>query len=163
AGLTPVMTPAVDSCNEHIFHQYTVRVERRDALQAHLKSKGIGTAIYYPVPLHLQNCFSELGYKRGALPEAERAAAEVLSLPVDLLARVDAVIVAAPATTHAQLALECIAAGKPCLVEKPFALSVRDAEAVARSSAERKVPVAAGHLLVFHPAVERLRALVRQG
>jgi len=82
AGLTPVMTPAVDSCNEHIFHQYTVRVERRDALQAHLKSKGIGTAIYYPVPLHLQNCFSELGYKRGALPEAERAAAEVLSLPV---------------------------------------------------------------------------------
>ena len=81
----------------------------------------------------------------------------------DLLPRVDAVIVAAPATTHAQLALQCIAAGKPCLVEKPFALSVRDAEAVARSSAERKVPVAAGHLLVFHPAVERLRALVRQG
>src|SRR5438067_4313014 len=82
AGLTPVTPPAVDSCNEHIFHQYTVRVERRDALQAHLKSKGIGYAIYYPVPVHLQNCFSELGYKRGALPEAERAAAEVLSLPV---------------------------------------------------------------------------------
>ena len=81
----------------------------------------------------------------------------------DLLRRVDAVIVAAPATTHAQLALECIAAGKPCLVEKPFALSVQDAEAVARSAAERQVPVAAGHLLVFHPAVERLRALVRQG
>jgi dTDP-4-amino-4,6-dideoxygalactose transaminase len=82
AGLAPVTTPAVDSCNEHIFHQFTVRVERRDALQAHLKSKGIGTAVYYPVPLHLQNCFSHLGYKRGALPEAERAAAEVLSLPV---------------------------------------------------------------------------------
>jgi dTDP-4-amino-4,6-dideoxygalactose transaminase len=82
AGLAPVTTPAVDECNEHIFHQYTVRVERRDVLQAHLKSKGIGTAVYYPVPLHLQNCFSHLGYKRGAFPEAERAAAEVLSLPV---------------------------------------------------------------------------------
>src|SRR5205814_10532388 len=59
--------------------------------------------------------------------------------------------------------LQCNAAGKHCLVEKPSALSVRDAEAVARSSAERKVPVAAGHLLVFHAAVERLRDLVRQG
>jgi len=82
AQLPQVRLPVVESNNEHIFHQYTVRAERRDALQAHLKSKGIGTAIYYPVPLHLQNCFSSLGYKRGALPEAERAAAEVLSLPV---------------------------------------------------------------------------------
>ncbi len=81
----------------------------------------------------------------------------------DLLPRVDAVIVASPATTHAQLALQCIAAGKPCLVEKPFALSVRDAEAVARAATERQVAVAAGHLLVFHPAVERLRILVREG
>ncbi len=81
----------------------------------------------------------------------------------DLLPRVDAVIVASPATTHAQLALQCIAAGKPCLVEKPFALSVRDAEAVARAATERQVAVAAGHLLVFHPAVERLRTLVREG
>src|SRR5207245_5613762 len=81
----------------------------------------------------------------------------------DLLDRVDAVIVASPAITHAPLALQCIAAGKPCLVEKPFALSVRDAEAVARAAAERRVPVAAGHLLVFHPAVERLRALVQEG
>ena len=81
----------------------------------------------------------------------------------DLLLRVDAVIVASPAMTHAQLALQCIAAGKPCLVEKPFALSVRDAEAVARAATERQVAVAAGHLLVFHPAVERLRTLVREG
>ena len=81
----------------------------------------------------------------------------------DLLPRVDAVIVASPATTHAQLALQCVAAGKPCLVEKPFALSVRDAEAVARAATERQVAVAAGHLLVFHPAVERLRTLVREG
>jgi len=72
----------VDACNEHVFHQYTLRVERRDELQAHLKSKRIGSAVYYPVPLHLQQCFSHLGYRRGQFPEAERAAAEVLSLPV---------------------------------------------------------------------------------
>ncbi|HEX4628259.1 MAG TPA: Gfo/Idh/MocA family oxidoreductase, partial [Gemmatimonadales bacterium] len=81
----------------------------------------------------------------------------------DLLGRVDAVIIAAPAATHARLAGQCIAAGKPCLVEKPFALSVRDAEAVARAAADARVPVVAGHLLVFHPAVERLRALVVGG
>jgi len=81
----------------------------------------------------------------------------------DLLRRVDAVVVASPAATHARLALECIQAGKPCLVEKPFALSTRDAEAVARAAADCKVPVLAGHLLVFHPAVERLRALVQGG
>ena len=67
--------------NEHIFHQYTLRVARRDALQAHLKAKGIGTAIYYPVPLHRQPCFADLGYPAGSLPHAEHAAAEVLSLP----------------------------------------------------------------------------------
>ena len=81
----------------------------------------------------------------------------------DLLSRVDAVVIASPATTHARVALQCVEAGKPCLVEKPFALSTRDAEAVARAAAERKVPVLAGHLLVFHPAVERLRALVQGG
>lgn len=81
----------------------------------------------------------------------------------ELLSRVDAVVVASPAKTHARLALQCVEAGKPCLVEKPFALSVADAEAVARQAAARRVPVAAGHLLVFHPAVERLRELVRGG
>jgi predicted dehydrogenase len=81
----------------------------------------------------------------------------------DLLARVDAVVIASPAATHAPLALQCIAAGKPCLVEKPFALSTRDAEAVARAAAAARVPVLAGHLLVFHPAVERLRTLVQGG
>jgi dTDP-4-amino-4,6-dideoxygalactose transaminase len=79
AGVTP---PWVAPSNEHIFHQYTLRVERRDALQEHLKSKGIGSAIYYPLPLHLQPCFGDLGYRPGQLPESERAAAEVLSLPV---------------------------------------------------------------------------------
>lgn len=80
-----------------------------------------------------------------------------------LLERVDAVVIAAPAKLHAALALTAITAGKPCLVEKPFALTVADAERVAALAAERKVPVLAGHLLVFHPAVERLRALVRDG
>jgi len=82
AGIPQVRPPAVDPANEHIFHQYTLRVERRDELQAHLKSKGIGSAIYYPVPLHLQQCFGHLGYRAGRLPESERASREVLSLPV---------------------------------------------------------------------------------
>jgi len=81
----------------------------------------------------------------------------------ELLSRVDAAIVASPAGTHAAVARRCIEAGKPCLVEKPFALNVKDAEAVAALSAERKVPVLAGHLLVFHAAVERLRTLVQGG
>jgi len=82
ADLPQVKPPVVQANNEHIFHQYTLRVERRDELQAHLKTKGIGSAVYYPVPLHLQPCFSHLGYRRGRLPEAERAAGDVLSLPV---------------------------------------------------------------------------------
>jgi predicted dehydrogenase len=80
-----------------------------------------------------------------------------------LLGRVDAVIIAAPAKAHAGLAQRAIAAGKPCLVEKPFALSVADAEAVAAAAAARQVPVLAGHLLIFHPAVDALRALVVGG
>jgi dTDP-4-amino-4,6-dideoxygalactose transaminase len=75
---TPVTTPE----NESIFNQYTVRSPRRDALQAHLKAKGIGTSIYYPLPLHLQPCFAYLDYSEGQLPEAERASREVLSLPI---------------------------------------------------------------------------------
>src|SRR5207247_2236382 len=82
ADLPAVRPPAVDPANEHIFHQYTLRVERRDELQAHLKRQGVGSAIYYPVPLHLQPCFSHLGYRPGRLPESERASREVLSLPV---------------------------------------------------------------------------------
>lgn len=80
-----------------------------------------------------------------------------------LLQAVDAVIVASPAATHATVALQAVDAGKPVLVEKPFALNVRDAEEVARRGAARGVPVLAGHLLVYHPAVERLRAMVQAG
>ncbi|PYP46686.1 MAG: gfo/Idh/MocA family oxidoreductase [Gemmatimonadetes bacterium] len=90
-------------------------------------------------------------------------AAHVTADAADLLGRVDAVVIASPAATHARFALQCVEAGKPCLVEKPFALSVQDAEAVARAAADAGVPVLAGHLLVFHPAVERLRALVQGG
>jgi dTDP-4-amino-4,6-dideoxygalactose transaminase len=85
SGLTErgaVRTPArADNCI-HIFNQYTLRVERREALREHLKSAGIGHSVYYPVPLHLQECFAELGYKKGDLPVAEQASEEVVSLPV---------------------------------------------------------------------------------
>ena len=79
AGVT---TPYVDPANEPIYNQYTIRAERRDALQAYLKQHGIGSSIYYPLPLHLQPCFAYLGYNKGRCPHAEKAAGEVLSLPV---------------------------------------------------------------------------------
>jgi dTDP-4-amino-4,6-dideoxygalactose transaminase len=83
AGLEPdVRTPVVGPESESIYNQYTIRAARRDALQNHLKNLGIGTAIYYPLPLHLQPCFAYLGYRRGEFPESERASDEVLSLPV---------------------------------------------------------------------------------
>src|SRR5690349_972827 len=82
AGLEGVTTPVVDRANEHIFHQYTLRAQRRDQLQAHLKAEGIGCAVYYPIPLHRQECFAPLGYREGRLPVSERAAREVLSLPI---------------------------------------------------------------------------------
>lgn len=66
----------------HVYHQYTLRVERRDELQAYLKEQGIATMIYYPVPLHLQPVFSYLGYKEGDLPVTEKATKEALSLPM---------------------------------------------------------------------------------
>jgi len=81
-GLADVRTPVIDPANVSIYNQYTLRVPKRDELQEHLKKKGIGSSIYYPLPLHLQPCFQYLGYSEGAFPESERAAKEVISLPV---------------------------------------------------------------------------------
>ena len=81
-GVPQVTPPVVDPANEHIFHQYTLRAERRDALQTHLKKEGIGHAVYYPIPLHRQPCFAYLGYKDGSLPQAEQASREAISLPI---------------------------------------------------------------------------------
>jgi dTDP-4-amino-4,6-dideoxygalactose transaminase len=66
----------------HVYHQYVVRLARRDAVKARLAERGISTAVFYPIPLHLQDCFTNLGYREGDLPESERAAKEVLALPV---------------------------------------------------------------------------------
>jgi dTDP-4-amino-4,6-dideoxygalactose transaminase len=77
-----IMPPLVPEGYEHVFHQYTVRVEERDTLQRVLAEKKIGSAIYYPVPLHLQPLYASLGYKAGDFPHAEHAAQEVLSLPM---------------------------------------------------------------------------------
>jgi len=68
--------------DRHIFNQYVIRVSRRDELQAVLKSYGVGTEVYYPVPMHLQECFEYLGHRVGDFPESERAAKQTLALPV---------------------------------------------------------------------------------
>ena len=70
--------------NESIVNQYTIRVPggRRDALQDFLKARGVGSSVYYPIPLDRQECFEYLGYRPGQFPESERASREVLSLPV---------------------------------------------------------------------------------
>jgi len=82
ADCAAVTTPVVADGNVSIFNQYVIRVPRRDDLKAHLTEQGIGNAVYYPVSLHEQDCFSELGCRRGDFPESERAAQETLALPV---------------------------------------------------------------------------------
>lgn len=77
-----VMPPHEPEGCEHVYHQYTIRCERRDALQQHLAARKIGSTVYYPYPLHLQPLYEHLGHKAGDFPHAERAAQEVLSLPM---------------------------------------------------------------------------------
>lgn len=66
----------------HVYHQYVVRVPDRDGVRERLAARGIATAVFYPVPLHLQECFADLGYREGSFPQAEKASREVLALPV---------------------------------------------------------------------------------
>ncbi|MFE8701704.1 DegT/DnrJ/EryC1/StrS family aminotransferase [Cytobacillus sp. FJAT-54145] len=77
-----VVTPIEKEGNYHVFHQYTIRVEKRDELQKYLQEQGVSTMIYYPLPLHIQPVFKDLGYKEGDLPISEKAANEALSLPM---------------------------------------------------------------------------------
>ena len=77
-----VTLPHTTPGNFHVYNQFTVRAPKRDALRAFLKEKGIGTEVYYPLPMHLQNCYRELGHQKRSFPLSEQAADEVMSLPI---------------------------------------------------------------------------------
>ena len=83
AGLTDrVILPTAPADRHHIFNQYVVQVRERDRVRRFPDDRGIGTEVYYPVPFHLQECFSSLGHRRGDFPQAEAAADSVLALPI---------------------------------------------------------------------------------
>jgi len=77
-----VALPKTRSQAVHVFHQYVIRVRRRDELKAFLRNRGVESEVYYPLPLHQQPAFRSLGFPAGSFPESERAAAEVLALPI---------------------------------------------------------------------------------
>ncbi len=78
----PLQTPKIPAHTKHVFHLYSIATEKRDALAAHLTKAGIGSGTYYPLPLHLQPCYKNLGYKLGDFPVSERLASQALSLPM---------------------------------------------------------------------------------
>jgi dTDP-4-amino-4,6-dideoxygalactose transaminase len=78
----PLKLPVSRPENYHVYHQFTVRFQRRDELKAKLAEREIGSAVFYPSPLHLQRAYASLGYGPGDFPESEKAASEVLSLPI---------------------------------------------------------------------------------
>lgn len=80
--LERVVLPVTETGNYHVFNQFTIRAQQRDEVRTYLKEKGIGTEVYYPVPMHLQLCYRKLGYQKGDFPVSERAAEEALSLPI---------------------------------------------------------------------------------
>ena len=80
--LDRITVPATGPGNFHVYNQYTIRAPQRDELRNFLKEKGVGSEVYYPLPMHLQNCYQDLGYRKGSFPVSERAAEEVLSLPI---------------------------------------------------------------------------------
>jgi dTDP-4-amino-4,6-dideoxygalactose transaminase len=82
SGLRGVQTPTVRPHSEHVYHLYVVRAEHRDDLRAHLADGGVGTGVHYGLPVHLQPAYQSLGLGPGSLPATERAASEVLSLPL---------------------------------------------------------------------------------
>ena len=77
-----IVLPEVAAGCRHVFHQYVVRVRERDRVRRKLADRGIATAVFYPIPLHIQKCFADLGYREGEFPESEKAAKEVLALPI---------------------------------------------------------------------------------
>ena len=77
-----IVLPTADPRGTHVWHQYVIRTPRRDDLRAHLAAQSIGSEVYYPVPLHLQDALVGLGYREGQFPQSERAAREVLALPI---------------------------------------------------------------------------------
>lgn len=82
AARVPAELRLPEDVSDHVYHQFVVRAPRRDALRDFLAERGVSTEVYYPVPLHLQACFADLGYRAGAFPVSEAASREALALPI---------------------------------------------------------------------------------